>query len=158
MDQDGGRAGSEERKGDDMTTTCSVSVNEPGTWGAFHPHPCGRRAKVERDGRFYCTVHDPEYRAAKERAKCHYRPLGLPLCGKPAVEVEGSGYGRCAQHTLAVLVAKERLAAAAPDLLAAAEALWQQRIGGLALPYEQAKAWLALGAAIAKAKGTPHDP
>lgn len=31
----------------------------------FRGHQCGKPAKVERDGRHYCTIHDPEYRKAK---------------------------------------------------------------------------------------------
>jgi hypothetical protein len=40
--------------------------------GVFNPYPCGNKAKVVRDGKFYCGRHDPvavnEKRAAKNAA------------------------------------------------------------------------------------------
>ncbi len=45
---------------------CSARVSSPGSYGSFHPLPCRHPAKVERDGDWYCTIHDPEYRGRKE--------------------------------------------------------------------------------------------
>ena len=43
---------------------CSARVYGPraDSWG------CMRKATVERNGKWYCKVHDPEYKAAKESA------------------------------------------------------------------------------------------
>lgn len=46
--------------------TCCESVREPGTWPRFHS--CGRTAKVEVDGKWYCGIHDPVKRKAKRKA------------------------------------------------------------------------------------------
>jgi len=106
-----------------MTTkqTCSISVPEPGPFGNFHLHPCTKPAKVKRDGKLYCTIHDPDHIKAKEGAKCFHRSHGGygPRCGQPSVAIE-HGFGVCAAHTRENLRAKERLTAAAPDLLEAA--------------------------------------
>ena len=40
---------------------CSVRVYN----GTFTGHMCSRNAKVERDGAWYCGIHDPEYVAKK---------------------------------------------------------------------------------------------
>lgn len=45
---------------------CLVNVSDRSGW---YWHQCDRPAKVERDGKHYCGVHDPERRAAKERAE-----------------------------------------------------------------------------------------
>ena len=42
-------------------TQCSAQVNGQGNWGSFHQHQCSRKATIERDGVWYCRVHDPEY-------------------------------------------------------------------------------------------------
>jgi hypothetical protein len=44
---------------------CSESVSSDGPWGSFHQHPCHKSAVVERDGKHYCKIHDPEYKKAK---------------------------------------------------------------------------------------------
>jgi len=47
---------------------CCVKVNDTGTWS--DTHRCTRSATVERDGKWYCKIHDPEYRREKF-AKSH---------------------------------------------------------------------------------------
>ena len=44
---------------------CSERVSPNDKWGAFHSHPCSIKAVVERDGKPYCKIHDPEYVKAK---------------------------------------------------------------------------------------------
>lgn len=44
---------------------CSAQVLPEGQWGAFHPYQCSKNATVQRDGKWYCKIHDPEYRKAK---------------------------------------------------------------------------------------------
>jgi len=34
-----------------------------------HTHKCQKKAVVERDGKFYCKIHDPEYVKAKDEAR-----------------------------------------------------------------------------------------
>ena len=36
-------------------------------WAGHHSYPCTKPVKVERDGKHYCTIHDPA-RVAKKRA------------------------------------------------------------------------------------------
>src|SRR3990167_1014938 len=143
-----------------MTTkqVCSVEVSEPGTWGAFHHHPCTRPAKVELDGKLYCTIHDPQYIKASSGAKCFHRSYGGcgTGCGKPAVANE-YGFGICARHTQKSLRAKERLIAAAPDLLAALLALVNAHDAQIPLDQGDAR-WPVAQAAITKAKGESYDP
>lgn len=46
--------------------TCGANVYPKGDrWSAFHGRPCGKPAKVERDGKPYCGIHDPERPALK---------------------------------------------------------------------------------------------
>ena len=44
----------------------------------WHQHQCSRKAVVERDGKAYCKIHDPEYKklqaSQKEARYC-------PICG-----------------------------------------------------------------------------
>ena len=50
---------------------CSVRVHERGDW-IGRGYPCPKPAKVERDGKWFCTIKDPEYikaKRAKERAE-----------------------------------------------------------------------------------------
>lgn len=44
-------------------TRCSASAWTNGIYGSS---PCSKAAKVERDGKSYCTIHDPERRKAKD--------------------------------------------------------------------------------------------
>lgn len=39
---------------------CCKQVSGEGTWGSFHMHGCRRPVKIERDGKLYCAIHDPE--------------------------------------------------------------------------------------------------
>lgn len=41
---------------------CSATVPE-GLWSS---HQCSKKAKVNREGRLYCTIHDPEYIKKKD--------------------------------------------------------------------------------------------
>jgi hypothetical protein len=56
-----------------VTARCQASL--PG-WRGYHTKQCGKRAKVERDSKFYCGTHDPvalkarrEKQSAAERLK-----------------------------------------------------------------------------------------
>lgn len=44
---------------------CSVTVYPKDTWGSFHGHHCNKKPTVEREGKSYCSTHDPE--AVKKR-------------------------------------------------------------------------------------------
>jgi len=60
----GGVAG----QGEAMKThVCSERVPDGGRWPSFHG--CTRAAKVERDGKRYCAIHDPERVKAKQQAR-----------------------------------------------------------------------------------------
>ena len=48
---------------------CCAKIWEPGAW---RPRQCSKAAKVERDGKFYCGVHDPVRLQAK-RDETHAR-------------------------------------------------------------------------------------
>ena len=41
---------------------CSARILDSGGW---HHYQCQKKATVERDGKLYCTIHDPEYIKAK---------------------------------------------------------------------------------------------
>ncbi len=41
-------------------------------WVSYHHYPCGKTAKVQRDGKWYCGTHDPE-RLEKKRAERNAR-------------------------------------------------------------------------------------
>jgi len=77
-----------------MTPTgkqCSAKV-----WGTWHYHICTKPAIVERNGEWYCKIHDPEYIKARDErkdaeqkatmcTKCGSNPRGdwkyCPYCG-----------------------------------------------------------------------------
>ena len=40
-----------------------------GTWGAFHMHGCERKPNVERDGKWYCGIHDPVKKTKRQDKK-----------------------------------------------------------------------------------------
>lgn len=106
-----------------MTTpVCSERVLASEGW---RRHPCSKPVRVERDGKPYCTVHDPERRKRQDASKCWHRIYGR-LCGAEAVEVDDVGYGLCAAHTEAARTTRALLGTHGPALL---EAL--QRIGDL---------------------------
>ncbi len=48
---------------------CSEKVSSEGSWGSFHQHKCQRPATIERDGKWYCKIHDPEYIKEKDKAR-----------------------------------------------------------------------------------------
>jgi len=82
---------------------CSVRVAPNTQWGAFQQHQCNNKAVVERDGKWYCKIHDPEYikqkdaerQAKRDKNNCktancsyHFRTSGheglyryCPFCG-----------------------------------------------------------------------------
>lgn len=75
---------------------CCVRVSGEGQWGDFNQRQCQKPANVERNGKWYCKIHDPEYqrqkdaeREAKRKAtdcpNCGSRPKSwwayCPLCG-----------------------------------------------------------------------------
>jgi hypothetical protein len=51
---------------DQAKPKCCASV-----WpsGGLRGHPCGRTAKVERDGKWYCGIHDPVAQAKRNVAR-----------------------------------------------------------------------------------------
>ena len=49
-----------------MAVRCSAQVREEGRWPRFHQ--CKHLACVERDGKDYCKVHDPEAQKARDDA------------------------------------------------------------------------------------------
>ena len=58
----------------------SVQVCQGRVWSALSFYACGNRAKVERNGKHYCSVHDPvakKERDAKRHAErdAHYAQL-----------------------------------------------------------------------------------
>ena len=46
---------------------CDQVYTHIGRWGQFTP--CTNRGVVERDGKLYCRMHDPEARAARRDAR-----------------------------------------------------------------------------------------
>lgn len=49
----------------DDRKVCSVRVYPSDRAGSFHGHMCSKAAKVEREGKWYCGIHDPVLLAAK---------------------------------------------------------------------------------------------
>ena len=98
---------------------CSQKVSDNDKYGVYS-HQCPRNATVTgADGKHYCGQHDPERRTRRLAATCQYKEERyMPLCGKPAVEVDKYGYGCCAEHTEKHLAYVGRLEKAAPELLA----------------------------------------
>lgn len=101
--------------------------------------PCSRAAVVTREGKPYCTQHDPERIKERYEAKakidslvCHYNPRSFQKrswCGQPAVGEDKFGEPRCALHTEEALAADKRLRDAAPQLLAALDIVMRQASG-----------------------------
>ena len=48
---------------------CCVKVSPNDRWGAFHSYQCSKKAVVNREGKFYCKIHDPEYIKAKSQKR-----------------------------------------------------------------------------------------
>lgn len=46
---------------------CSQDVYPKERWGSFHPYKCNKPAVIERDGKWYCKIHDPVYRKSKQK-------------------------------------------------------------------------------------------
>lgn len=67
---------------------CCVDVREPGRWPRYHQ--CRRAATVTRDGKSYCTAHDPERIQEREKAKRVALEAGRDaLARKHAVALRG---------------------------------------------------------------------
>ncbi len=65
-----------------MLGQCSIRISGEGRWGAFHPRQCENPAVVERGGKAYCKIHDPEYRKAQEaKRKVKRETTACPKCG-----------------------------------------------------------------------------
>ena len=113
-----------------MTTTkdtfCSESVSHRVSSNWSESRPCARKATVLREGKSYCTTHDPERRARRLAATCHEVIENRYRCGRPAI-AEKYGYGVCELHTEEAVRASVWLMAAAPALLEALRDLmdWQ---------------------------------
>lgn len=61
-----------------MEQRCSANVSRD----AWHYGRCGRNAVVERDGKPYCKIHDPEYIEAKDRKRqAKYEANNCKSCG-----------------------------------------------------------------------------
>ncbi|MFA5037506.1 MAG: hypothetical protein WC479_10075 [Candidatus Izemoplasmatales bacterium] len=52
-----------------MEQRCTAKVYPKEQWGAFHPSQCSKKGIVERGGKWYCKIHDPQYRQAKVQAR-----------------------------------------------------------------------------------------
>lgn len=46
--------------------TCSATVYPTGRWGSFHPQACSKPVTVHREGKPWCTIHDPVRQEAKQ--------------------------------------------------------------------------------------------
>ena len=62
-----------------MTTQqrCEERVSRQGDY--WHTYQCSREAVVERNGKWYCKVHDPQYRAQKQKVRDAKKPQ-CPKC------------------------------------------------------------------------------
>jgi len=49
---------------------CCVKIYPRESFGLFHSHPCQSKAKVEREGKWYCGTHDPVKIKARKDAQC----------------------------------------------------------------------------------------
>ena len=120
---------------------CATSV-----WGQYNSHPCPNAGKVQRGGKWYCGVHDPEaVRARREEADREWQSK---------FESQLAAEKRRAE--------RERLADAAPGLLAASKAVTQElrRMHGEGIPNEfcgTCEALVAARAAIAAAEGGTEE-
>lgn len=106
---------------------CSAQVYESGRWGSFHPHGCAKKITVERDGKPYCTIHDPE-RVKAKHAKQNERLslISVEYQAKRAVqkaEAEVVQAVRSASHTIGLSIIRERMIDADIELAKATKAL-----------------------------------
>ncbi len=77
--------------------TCQEMMRSGGPWSR-HDTPCGKRAKAERNGRWYCGTHDPHRREALRLAREREDRANM--------NVRMAGHGvRGAEQTLAEVVA-----------------------------------------------------
>jgi len=60
-----------------MEHWCSERVSDYSGW---HFYQCKRPVKVEREGKWYCTIHDPEY--IKSRQEKHTAKYKSECCSK----------------------------------------------------------------------------
>jgi uncharacterized Zn finger protein (UPF0148 family) len=62
---------------------CSVMVADPKGW---HRYTCARPATVERDGKLFCSIHDPEYvkRKSEERSAKWRKQFNIDVAGNVA--------------------------------------------------------------------------
>ena len=72
---------------------------EEKVWGAFSHYNCGNKAKVERNGKWWCGVHDPEKPPTKAQIALQERHKRLDL----AWERRGLEATACANLTNAQL-------------------------------------------------------
>ena len=111
---------------------CEESVRVPGRWPRFNP--CGKSAKVENNGKWYCGIHSPDAVAAR-RAKSDAKWQANRAAMQAQSDLEAE---------------RKRRAECYPDLLAACEAALEAMLrndfGTITLAPQ-------LRAAIAKAKG-----
>ncbi len=78
-----------------MDTKCCVKVSPNDRYGSFHPHQCDNPPKVERDGKTYCTIHDPEYIKAKEEIRQSKLNARSCPCGYGFYGNEGRRFSFC---------------------------------------------------------------
>jgi ferric-dicitrate binding protein FerR (iron transport regulator) len=53
----------------DEKKLCSETVYPRDRYGSFHGYPCTKKVTVERDGKPYCSIHDPEAVKARDAAR-----------------------------------------------------------------------------------------
>jgi hypothetical protein len=80
---------------------CEQIWHNEGNWGGYHP--CSRNATVERNGKHYCTQHDPEEVATRRKK------LNTEYRTKMDAEIKRRQLERAAPDLLAALQAAERL-------------------------------------------------
>ncbi len=76
-----------------MEHECSVMVSPNDRWGAFHQSRCQKKAVVERDGKWYCKIHDPEYIKQKDTERKAKRDKYNCKTSNCSYTFSPSGYG-----------------------------------------------------------------
>jgi len=76
-----------------MDNKCSVRVAPNTQWGAFHQYQCTKKAVVERDGKWYCKIHDPEYIKQKDVEREEKRNKNNCKTANCRYQFSASGYG-----------------------------------------------------------------
>lgn len=120
--------------------TCCAKVYSPGSYRRL---PCGKTAKFERDGEWYCGIHDPV--RVEERRKARYEADLARWDAECAARKEKE----------AAAVEQERRAACYGELLAALEEIVGYA-GGAETALDDEYVMERVHAAIAKAKGGEH--